>query len=50
MKEIWDLYWLYRRENPHIIHQVALKPVVFGSFAALAVRSGVVVNAVSGLG
>lgn len=41
---------LYRSLSPHLVHQVTLKPVIYGSLAAL--RTGVpwVVNAVSGMG
>jgi len=44
------LYSLYRREKPDVIHHVALKPVIVGSFAALLAKSPHVVNALTGLG
>jgi glycosyltransferase involved in cell wall biosynthesis len=45
--EVWDIY---RRERPDIVHQVGLKPVVYGSLVAglLGIRG--VVNALAGLG
>ena len=45
-----ELVRLYRRERPMIVHHVALKPIVYGSFAAW--WSGVpnVINAFAGLG
>ena len=49
-KEIWNIFRLYRRERPEIIHHVALKPVIFGTVAAWLARSGAQVNAISGLG
>src|SRR5215467_5613357 len=47
---VLELVRLYRREQPTIVHHVALKPIVYGSFAAW--WSGVpnVINAFAGLG
>lgn len=45
--EIWRLY---RRERPLIVHHVALKPAVLGSVAALIAGVPAVVNAVTGMG
>ena len=50
IKEILSLTRLYRNERPDIIHQVALKPVFYGSIAALALGIPRKVNAVAGLG
>lgn len=41
---------LYRREAPDIVHQVAMKPVIYGTLAARAAGVKAVVNAVMGLG
>ncbi|MCS6901309.1 MAG: glycosyltransferase, partial [Myxococcales bacterium] len=41
---------LYRRERPSLVHQVTIKPVLYGSLAARALQIPAVVNAVSGLG
>lgn len=41
---------LYRRLRPHLVHQVTIKPVLYGSLAARALRVPAVVNAISGLG
>ena len=41
---------LYRQERPDLVHHVALKPVIYGSFAARAAGVGGVVNALMGLG
>lgn len=41
---------IYRRERPDVVHHVALKPVVCGSWAARLARVPGVVNAVAGLG
>ena len=45
-----ELIHIYRAERPDIVHHVAIKPVVFGSLAALFLRPSLVVNAVNGFG
>ncbi len=41
---------LYRKHAPDLVHHVALKPVLYGSFAAQEVGVPAVVNALAGLG
>jgi glycosyltransferase involved in cell wall biosynthesis len=41
---------IYRRERPDIVHQVALKAVLYGSFIARTLRRMQVVNAPVGMG
>jgi glycosyltransferase involved in cell wall biosynthesis len=41
---------IYRCERPDIVHHVALKPVLYGSIAAVLVRGPSVVNALAGMG
>jgi glycosyltransferase involved in cell wall biosynthesis len=41
---------LYRRLRPDLVHQVTVKPVLYGSLAARMVGGIAVVNAISGLG
>ena len=41
---------LYRKIRPAVVHHVALKPVLYGSVAALLARQRRVVNAIPGLG
>lgn len=50
MAAIAEIAQIYRRERPDIVHHVALKPVLYGSFAALLVRRPAVVNALAGMG
>ncbi len=50
LSEIFSLWRLYRRVRPDIVHHVALKPVVYGSIAAMLAGTRAVVNAVAGLG
>ena len=45
-----ELIRLYRRIRPQIVQQVAMKPVLYGSFAAWLVRVPVVINVFGGLG
>ena len=40
----------YRQVRPHLVHQVALKPILYGSLAARLVGVPYVVNALAGLG
>ncbi len=44
------LYRIYRRERPHIVHHVAMKPVLYGSLAAWLGRVPAVINALAGMG
>ena len=46
----WRLRRLYREEQPDVVHQVAMKPVLYGSVAALGLPRTGVVNALAGLG
>ena len=45
-----ELVKLYRREKPDIVHHVAMKPVIYGSMAALLARVPTIVNALAGFG
>ena len=47
---IWELIRIYRRERPDILHQVALKPILYGTIAALFTRKTTIVNVLAGLG
>ncbi len=47
---IVELVKLYRREKPDIVHHVAMKPVIYGSLAALIARVPFIVNALAGFG
>ncbi len=41
---------VYRREKPDVVHHVAMKPVLYGSAAALITRVPRQINALAGLG
>jgi glycosyltransferase involved in cell wall biosynthesis len=47
---ILRLMAIYRREQPDIVHHVAMKPVLYGSLAAKCIRRARVVNAIAGMG
>ena len=47
---LWELIFLYRRERPDLVHQVALKPAIFGSLAARLTGVPGRVSALGGLG
>ena len=49
LRAIRELTAIYRRENPDIVHHVALKPVLYGSIGALGLPLKIV-NAFAGLG
>ena len=47
---IAEIYRLYRRERPRIVHHVALKPALLGGIAALLARVPWVVSMIAGMG
>jgi glycosyltransferase involved in cell wall biosynthesis len=47
---VFRLTQLYRQVRPDIVHQVAMKPILYGSLAARAAKVPCVVNAFGGLG
>lgn len=50
LRTLYDLFKLYRRERPDLVHQVALKPVLYGSTAAWLAGVPAIVNALGGMG
>ena len=50
LRVIKRLASIYSKEQPDIVHHVALKPVVYGSIAARFARVPCIVNAMAGLG
>lgn len=47
---ISQLVSLYRTVRPHVVHHVAMKPILYGSLASWIVGVPVVINAFAGLG
>jgi glycosyltransferase involved in cell wall biosynthesis len=47
---LWRLLRLYRREQPDLVHHVAMKPVLYGTIAARIAARASIVNAVAGMG
>lgn len=50
IKCLISLYKLIKSVNPHIVHLVTIKPVLYGGFIARILRTPAVVAAISGLG
>jgi glycosyltransferase involved in cell wall biosynthesis len=50
VKILWQLWKIYRAHRPDIVHQVALKPVLYGTFCAWLVGIPRIVNALGGMG
>ena len=50
LRAVRELCAVYRRWEPHVVHHVAIKPIVLGSAAAAIARVPAVVNALAGLG
>lgn len=50
LRTVSELRSIYRRERPDIVHHIALKPILYGSMAALGNRRMQVINAFAGLG
>ena len=53
LKTLYSINKIYRAEKPDIVHHVALKPVVFGSFINMflpGISSPVIINALTGMG
>lgn len=47
---LWQLWCAYRRERPQLLHHIALKPILYGSFVAKILGIRAVVNAPVGMG
>ncbi len=50
LSTLWQVGRIYRQLKPDLVHHVALKPVLYGSIAALAMPSIKAVNLLAGLG
>ena len=50
LQDLWQVYRIIRAEQPDLLHNVALKPVLYGSLAAAWGGVSRVVNALAGLG
>lgn len=45
-----ELYTIYRQFKPDIVHQVALKPIIYGTIIARVLNVPKIINAIAGLG
>lgn len=50
LSAIFELIRIFRIHKPDIVHNVGLKPVIYGSIVALLSRTGPVVNTLAGMG
>ena len=50
LRSLWEIYAVYRNYQPDTVHQVALKPVMYGSWMAKICGVPRVINALPGLG
>jgi glycosyltransferase involved in cell wall biosynthesis len=50
VKSLHELVTIYKAVKPDIVHQIALKPIMMGTFAARWVRIPCIVNAFAGMG
>ncbi len=50
LSTILRFYLLYRKVKPDVVHQITLKPVIYGSIVSRFTSINGVVNAISGLG
>jgi len=50
LSTIQQIIELYRREKPDLVHHVALKPILYGGYAAKRAGVPAIVNAVAGMG
>ena len=46
----WECFRIYKVESPQIVHQVALKPIIYGTIAARLTGTRNIVNAFAGMG
>ncbi|WP_457571546.1 glycosyltransferase family 4 protein [Desulfovulcanus sp.] len=46
----YEILKIYGQEKPDIVHHVALKPVIYGTIAAIFARIPAVINALAGMG
>lgn len=46
----WQLLDLYRQEKPDLVHQITIKPVIYGSLAARIAGVPAVINTIPGAG
>ena len=50
LRLLWEIWRIYRRERPDIVHHIAVKPILYGSLAARLAGVRGVVNAPVGMG
>lgn len=47
---LFEIWCIYRREQPQIVHQIAVKPILYGSLVARVTGVPLIINAPVGMG
>lgn len=50
LKSLYEIWKIYRKIKPDIVHQVAMKPTLYGTIAARLTSVPLIINALAGLG
>lgn len=50
LKALFNILRIYRKERPDIVHHIALKPILYGSFIARLMKQPNIVNSPVGMG
>jgi glycosyltransferase involved in cell wall biosynthesis len=50
IQTLWQIFQMYRREEPDIVHHFTIKPVLYGSLVGHLLHIRRIINAVTGLG
>lgn len=50
LKTVLQIWKIYRQIRPDVVHQVALKPVIYGTLCGLLIKIPRIVNALGGMG
>ena len=50
LRSIAEIYRLYRRERPDLVHHISVKPVIYGGLAAFLAGIPAVVSSLTGMG
>lgn len=50
LRTLWQLYRILKKERFDLVHTFTVKPNIYGSIAARAARTPIVINSVTGLG
>lgn len=46
----WEVFQIYRKMHPDLVHHITIKPVIYGSLAAKVAKVPAILNTIPGLG